>query len=100
MVCWLKFLKFVNDALKGIEPNLSRRKQLAIEILKDIEKEEGHNIARIEKKIKKEGKKGLLARAKKKKKQKDEEKEESEEKEDSEKETEESEECAVPEESW
>jgi hypothetical protein len=73
MVCWLKFLKFVNDALKEIEPNLPRRKALAIEILKDMEKEESHNIVKIEKKIKKEGKKGLILRAKKKKKRKEDE---------------------------
>ena len=98
MVCWLKFLKFVNDALKDAEPNLARRKALAIEILKDMEKEEGHDIIKIEKRIKKEGKKGLLARLKKKKKQKEEEKEEREEEETEE--MEESEECAVPEEKW
>jgi hypothetical protein len=100
MVCWLKFLKFVNDALKGIEPNLARRKAMAIEILKDIEKEEGHDIVKIEKKIKKEGKKGLLLRAKKKKKQKNEEKEEGEETEEEEEPDEDSKECAVLEEKW
>ena len=99
MVCWLKFLKFVNDALKQEEPNLVRRKALAIGILKGIEKEEGHDIAKIEKRVKKEGKKGLILMAKKKRKRKD---EENEEKENDEKEetNEENEECTVPEESW
>jgi len=100
MVCWLKFLKFVNDALKGIEPNLTRRKAMAIEILKDIEREEGHNIAKIEKRIKKEGRKGLLLRAKKKKKQKEEETEEGGETEEDEEPDEDSKVCAVLEEKW
>jgi len=102
VVCWLKFLKFVNDALKDTEPNLSRRKALAIEILKDMEKEEGHNIAKIEKKIKKEGKKGLILRAKKKKKQKEDEEEEDVEEIETEKEESEDKEgeCVVPEEKW
>jgi superfamily II DNA/RNA helicase len=100
MVCWLKFLKFVDDALRGIEPNLARRKAMAIEILKDMEKEEGHNIAKIEKRIKKEGRKGLLLRAKKKKKQKEEETEEGGETEEDEEPDEDSKVCAVLEEKW
>jgi hypothetical protein len=101
VVCWLKFLKFVNDALKDTESNLSRRKALAIEILKDMENEEGHDIAKIEKKIKEEGKRGLFLRAKKKKKQKEDEEENEEEIETEKEESEDKEgECVVPEEKW
>ena len=64
MVCWLKFLKFVNDAIKDIEPNLPKRKMLSIEILKRIEKEEGHSIEKIEKRIMKEGEEGIKRIAK------------------------------------
>ncbi len=81
MVCWLKFLKFVSDSLKDIEPNLGKRKRLSIDLLKDIEKEIGHDVDKIGGLIKKEGKEGLKKRAKKKKKKKEEEEEEREEKE-------------------
>lgn len=89
MTCWLKFLKFAIDSLKEFEPNLGKRKRLAIEILKDIEKEEGHDLAKIEKRVKSEGTAGILARARKKKKkssEQDDEKEESYSKSDSEEE--------------
>jgi histidinol dehydrogenase len=59
MVCWLKFLKFVNETLKDVEPNLPKRKMLAIEVLKQIEKEEGHDIEKIERRIKSEGVEGI-----------------------------------------
>jgi hypothetical protein len=59
MVCWLKFLKFVNETLKDVEPNLPKRKALAIEILKKIEKEEGHDIEKIERRIASEGEEGV-----------------------------------------
>lgn len=69
------FLQLVSDMLKEFEPNLSKRKQLAINILKDIEKEEGHNTEKIKKKIASEGKQGILLRAKKRKKKKEQESE-------------------------
>ena len=65
MVCWLRFLKLVSDTIKDIEPNLLKRKRLAIEVLKDIEKEEGHDIEKIREAIEREGKEGLIRRAEK-----------------------------------
>lgn len=64
MVCWLRFLKLVSDSLRGVEPNLMRRKKLAIDVLKGIEEEKGHNIERIKETIEKEGAEGLIKRAK------------------------------------
>lgn len=78
MVCWLKFLKKVSDMLKDDEPNLYRRKQLAISILKELEKEKGHDVERIGKAIDEEGGQGIRRRARKRKSMKHEEMEEAE----------------------
>ena len=67
MTCWLRFLKLASDLLKEAEPDPSKRKSLAISILKDIEKEEGHDPAAIGRKIESEGKEGLARRARRKK---------------------------------
>jgi hypothetical protein len=64
MVCWLRFLKLVSDSLKSVEPNLARRKTLAIDVLKGIKEEKGHNIEKIKETIEKEGTEGLIKRAK------------------------------------
>jgi len=71
MVCWLKFLPRVSEMLKDIEPNLYRRKQLAISVLKELEREKGHNIAAIEKVINDEGAEGIKKRARKRKRKKE-----------------------------
>ncbi|MEW6329259.1 MAG: hypothetical protein AB1468_04025 [Candidatus Micrarchaeota archaeon] len=63
MVCWLRFLQQVSDALKSLEPDVYARKRLAIDVLKDIEREKGHDVARIKKTIDDEGAGGLEARA-------------------------------------
>jgi hypothetical protein len=63
MVCWLKFLKKVSDMLKDIEPNISRRKHLAISVLKELEREKGHNVVLIGKAIDEEGAEGIKRRA-------------------------------------
>jgi DNA-binding transcriptional regulator PaaX len=68
MVCWLRFLGRVSGMLKGEEPSIAKRKALAIEILRDLEKEEGHNAEKIRTAIEREGKEGILLRVKKKKK--------------------------------
>jgi len=66
LVCWLRFLEKVSDMLKSIEPSLSKRKSLAIEILRELEREEGHDATAIERALVREGKEGILRRAKKK----------------------------------
>ncbi|MEM4390056.1 MAG: hypothetical protein QXG98_05335 [Candidatus Micrarchaeia archaeon] len=65
MVCWLRFLERVSDMLRSFEPNLARRKSLAIEILREIEREEGHDARAIERALEREGKAGILKRARK-----------------------------------
>ena len=47
MVCWLKFLQRVADGIRPVEPDLAKRKRVAIEILKDLEKEKGHDVVKI-----------------------------------------------------
>lgn len=64
--------------LKDVEPSMYRRKQLAISVLKELEREKGHNIAAIEKVINDEGAEGIKKRARKRKKEKKEERIESE----------------------
>jgi DNA-binding transcriptional MerR regulator len=54
--------------LKDVEPDLYKRKQLAISILKELEKEKGHNIDAIRKAIEEEGTEGIRRRAKRKRK--------------------------------
>lgn len=61
MVCWLRYLNFVSDKLKKYQPNQQKRKRLAIEILKQIEREEGHNLEKIKETIERED---LIKRAK------------------------------------
>lgn len=76
MVCWLMFLPRVAEFLKQLEGNVGERKRLSIEVLRDLEKEEGHDKERIEKRIKREGRKGIIKiaeRLKKKKKKIEEE---------------------------
>ncbi len=63
MVCWLRFLQQVSEMLKSVEPDIYARKRLAIDVLKDIEREKGHDVARIKKTIDDEGAAGLAARA-------------------------------------
>ncbi|MEM3030971.1 MAG: hypothetical protein QXH27_04510 [Candidatus Micrarchaeia archaeon] len=70
MVCWLRFLERVADLLKSIEPSLSKRKSLAIEILRELEREEGHDARAIERALEREGKEGILKRARKKRRKK------------------------------
>lgn len=65
----MKFLKKVSEMLKEAEPNLYRRKQLAISILKELEREKGHNEDAIKKAIESEGKEGILRRVRRKRKQ-------------------------------
>jgi hypothetical protein len=78
MVCWLKFLQKVSDMLKDVEPNLYKRKQLAISVLKELEKEKGHNIDAIRKAIEEEGVEGIKRRARRRKRGSYEEKKEAE----------------------
>ena len=63
MVCWLRFLKRVADDLKQFEPELARRKRLAIEVLRSYEREKGHNVEKIGKALDEEGMAGVLRRA-------------------------------------
>ena|GEM_PF-2439036 len=65
MVCWLRLLKRVSEDLKSFEPDLVKRKRLAIEILKNLEKERGHNVEVMEKALEEIGAKGLVERARK-----------------------------------
>lgn len=53
----------MSDALRSLESNLYKRKRLAIAILRQIEKEKGHNPALIKETLDKEGKEGLIKRA-------------------------------------
>ena len=64
MVCWLRFLKRVFGALGNYEPNRLKRKALAIDVLKQLEREEGHDVAKIGDKLDREGDDGILKRAK------------------------------------
>lgn len=64
LVCWLRFMRRVFDALGSFEPNKLRRKTLAIEVLKRIESEEGHNVENIGKELDKGGNAGIIRRAK------------------------------------
>lgn len=64
MVCWLRFLKLVSDSLRPLEPNMMRRKRLAIDVLREIEEEKGHDVEKIRETIDKEGVDGLIKRAK------------------------------------
>lgn len=73
MVCWLRFLKKVSDMLSKDEPNVYKRKQLAISVLKELENEKGHNIDAIRKAIDEEGAKGIRLRARKRRKRKEKE---------------------------
>lgn len=84
MVCWLKFLQKVSDILKDVEPNLYKRKEFSIEILKELEKEKGHNVVAIGKAIDVEGKAGIIRRFEKKKRRKIQDEFEEEEKEEAE----------------
>lgn len=68
MTCWLRFLQEVSDMLKDVEPNRYRRKQLAISVLKELEREKGHNIDAIRKAIDEWGAEGVRMRARKKRK--------------------------------
>ena len=54
--------------LKDVEPNLYKRKEFSIEILKELEKEKGHNVTAIGKAIDAEGKVGIIRRFEKKRK--------------------------------
>jgi len=63
MVCWLKFLQRVADGIRPVEPDLAKRKRVAIEILKDLEKEKGHDVVKIGKALDEMGEGGLLERA-------------------------------------
>lgn len=65
MVCWLRFLQRVSEMLKNVEPNIYARKKLALDVLKDIEREQGHDVARIKKTLDDEGAGGLALRAQK-----------------------------------
>jgi len=65
MVCWLRFLQRVSEMLKNVEPDIYARKRLAIDVLRDIEREQGHDVARIKKTLDDEGASGLAARAQK-----------------------------------
>jgi len=78
MVCWLRFLRTVSDMLKGVEPDLYRRKQLAISILKELEKEKGHDVDAIRKALEEEGLEGIVRRARRRKKKGGKEREKSE----------------------
>ncbi|MBI4399891.1 hypothetical protein HY570_04020 [Candidatus Micrarchaeota archaeon] len=64
MVCWLMFLQRVTNSIKSVEPNLYKRKQLAIEVLKEMEFEESHNLEKMKKSIEDLGDEGLILRAK------------------------------------
>lgn len=75
MVCWLRFLKEVSEMLKEVEPELYKRKQLAISVLKELEREKGHNVDAIRKAIEVEGKEGIARRARRKRKKVEEESE-------------------------
>jgi len=79
MVCWLRFLKKVSDMLGEEEPNVYRRKQLAISILKELEREKGHNVEAIGKAIDGEGAEGIRLRARKGKRERRREKKQAEE---------------------
>lgn len=70
--------------LKDVEPNLYKRKEFSIEILKELEKEKGHNVAAIGKAIDAEGKAGIIRRFEKKKRRKIQDEFEEEEKEEAE----------------
>lgn len=53
--------------LREEEPNLYRRKQLAISVLKELEREKGHDEKAIKNAIEKEGKEGILRRVRRRK---------------------------------
>ncbi len=79
MVCWLMFLPKIAGFLKQLEGNIGERKRLGIEVLKEIEKEEGHDKEKIGMRIEREGKEGILKiaeRLRRKKKKKEEGQEE------------------------
>ncbi|QLJ52457.1 MAG: hypothetical protein Sv326_0282 [Candidatus Fermentimicrarchaeum limneticum] len=78
MVCWLRFLQTVSDMLKGVEPDLYRRKQLAISVLKELEREKGHDLDAIRKALEEEGVEGIVRRAKGRKKKRERKEEKSE----------------------
>lgn len=63
MVCWLRFLQRVSEGLKTVEPDLQKRKRLAIELLRDLEGEKGHNVDEIGKALDEMGAEGLVRRA-------------------------------------
>jgi len=54
--------------LNGTEPNPTKRKALAISLLKELEEEKGHDVVKIGEALDEEGKAGLLKRLKKRKK--------------------------------
>jgi len=62
MTCWLRFLQRVAEGLAPLEPDSSKRKRLAIGILKDLEKEKGHDVVKIGKALDEMGEGGLLKR--------------------------------------
>ena len=62
MTCWLRYLQRVADGLKPLEPNLANRKRLGIEILKNLEREKGHDVVKIGKALDELGEEGLLKR--------------------------------------
>lgn len=65
--------------LRDVEPDPYKRKELAIEILKELEKEKGHDAEAIGRAIVDEGKAGIIKRAvKKSRKKKQKESEEGE----------------------
>lgn len=60
------------NALKEIEPNVLRRKRVAIDVLREIEAEEGHDVEKIKKRMKKEEILKTVKKIKKKKKAREE----------------------------
>lgn len=60
MVCWLVFLPKVAGFLKALEENAGERKKLAIEVLRELEKEEGHDKEKMRKRVDGEGAEGIL----------------------------------------
>ncbi len=67
MTCWLMYLKRVSDLLRTEEANPARRKALAIDLLKEYEREIGHDSAKIGLALDRDGQAGLLQRARKRK---------------------------------
>ncbi|MBI5158974.1 hypothetical protein HY992_02530 [Candidatus Micrarchaeota archaeon] len=70
MVCWLVLLPKVAEFLKELEGNAGERKRWAIEVLREIEGEEGHDKEKMRKRVDEEGAAGILRIAEKLKKRK------------------------------